>query len=156
MKMDLKQVVHDCNGRHIVNLIKKHNLGAPKKYITFIPEEKIHLSEYQMLLAARKPVEGEEYYYYDGPFDEKNRFFCHEVLTIDKVFALSEIEFLSKELGYDVLKYQGSFGCRHSWFRFRGKVIFTPPPTKNQMRVLTVNGSPFKSPWKSDGTYKNY
>lgn len=155
MNIDLKEIQHQCHGRHIINLIKKFDLGGHRKYATLISEEQLNLSEFKIMMAERKPLPGEEYYYYDGPFDDKNRFFCHEMLDIDKVFSSEEIMFLSAELGYDVLKYKGSYGCRHDFVRFRGKVIYTPPPTKNQMRVLTVNGSPYKSPWKANG-YTNY
>lgn len=108
-----------------------------KQFCEFIPEEQIELAE-------RKAKPGKSYYYYDGPFDEKNRAFCHDMLVFDKVFSEDEIGFLSSNLGYDVLKYKGSYNCRHKWIKFKGKVIYTPPPTPNQMRVLTAPGQPFE------------
>ena len=155
MKTNLHEVQHQCHGRYILKLIKKYDLGVDEKHITFIPEDKLELSEFKMLMAARKPMDDEFYYRYKGPRDTSNRFFCHEMLSIDKVFALSEIQFLSDELGYNVRMYKGSYGCRHEWIEYKGKVIYTPPPTKNQLNVLTVNGSPYRSPWKANG-YTNY
>lgn len=108
-----------------------------RQFCEFIPED-------QLELADRKPKPGKSYYYYNGPFDEKNRAFCHDMLVFDKVFSEDEIAFLSSQLGYDVLKYKGSYNCRHEWIKFRGKVIYTPPPTPNQMRVLTAPGQPFE------------
>ena len=146
MKLDLRKVQHECHGRFILKLIKENNLGSPRS----------DFKEDAIELADRIPVPGEEYYYYNGPMDTKNRPFCHDLLVYDKVFSLSEIDYLTSQLGYDVLEYQGSYGCRHAWIRFRGTRINTPKPTANQMRVLTAPGQPYTSPYKNPKTYTNY
>lgn len=90
--------------------------------------------------ANRKPEEGENYYYYSGPMDEKTRKFCYNMLMLDKVWSESDIYLLSIDLNYDVNKYMGSYNCRHKWVRFRGKIISTPAPTSNQIRKIADSG----------------
>lgn len=102
------------------------NLGVPKNQVVEIPDT----------FANRIPQEGEQYYYYSGPLDEKTRAFCKRMLNIDKVFSSTDIEILTNYLDYDVLKYRGSYNCRHNWVRFRGKRISTPEPTVAQIRSL--------------------
>ena len=88
----------------------------------------------------RTPKKGETYYYYIGPLDEKTRPFCKQMLQMDKVFSQKEIHKLSSYLNYDVLEFVGAYNCRHSWVRFRGKVISTPPPTVKQINDLIRSG----------------
>lgn len=110
------------------NAIK--NLGVPKNTIEILPDT----------FADRKPQEGEEYYYYTGPNDDKTRAFCKRMLGIDKVFSTTDIDILSNYLDYDVKEYKGSYNCRHNWVRFRGKRISTPEPTVSQIRSLIKVG----------------
>lgn len=84
----------------------------------------------------RTPEEGQDYFYYSGPVDSKTREFCKYMMKLGKVFSSDEIEFMSDILGYPVLKYAGSYNCRHSWVKFRGKVIKTPAPTVRQIDNL--------------------
>lgn len=113
--------------RFEVNFFNKiAELGIPKNQIVELPDT----------FADRKPQEGELYYYYAGPNDDKTRPFCKRMLKIDKVFSTTDIEILSNYLNYDVLEYRGSYNCRHSWIRFRGKRISTPEPTVGQIRSL--------------------
>lgn len=114
--------------RNLITVLKKY--GTPRKNIQELPTE----------FASRKPEEGQEYYYYNGPLDEKTRAFCRLMLKIDKVFSLDEINKISEELNYPVLKYKGSYNCRHQWIRFRGKIISTPKPTVREIRKLINNG----------------
>jgi hypothetical protein len=90
--------------------------------------------------ATRTPEKGEEYFYYTGPLDDKTRDFCRLMLKIDKVFSKEQIDKIGQELNYDVLKYRGSYNCRHKWVRFRGKIISTPPPTVMEIRKLINRG----------------
>lgn len=90
--------------------------------------------------ADRKPKEGETYYYYTGPLDDKTRPFCKQMLKYDKVVSETDIDILSNYLDYDVKKYKGSYNCRHNWVRFRGKRILTPELTIPQIRKLTNLG----------------
>ena len=110
------------------NAIK--NLGLPRKQI-------VELSD---TFADRIPQEGEDYYYYSGPSDEKTRPFCNKMLRLDKVFSSTDINILTNYLNYDVLEYKGSYNCRHNWVRFRGKRISTPEPTVKQIRELIKVG----------------
>jgi hypothetical protein len=61
------------------------------------------------------------FYYYSGPEDSSNRNFCKHILQMDKLFSQDDIDYMSGLLGYSVLEYKGSYGCRHRWVRFRGK-----------------------------------
>jgi hypothetical protein len=79
---------------------------------------------------------GDEYFYYVGPFDDKNRPFCHYILSLDKVFRREDIDWMTFNLGYNVFKYEGSYGCRHNWVRFRGKEIDGTLPTEKQIDNL--------------------
>lgn len=132
----LRNLIHDTQGRYILKLIKKHGLGIDRKEV----EE---LSDIE--LADRKPQEGVNYYYYSPETTQANsRPFCIDMVSYAKVFSEDEINFLSYKLKYDVLKYRGGYNCKHSWIKFRGKLINTPKPTANQMRVLTAKGQPYK------------
>ena len=122
-----------CSISHISELRKEVNFfNALKKF--GVPKNTI--LEVLDTFADRKPQEGETYYYYNGPDDDKTRKFCKKMLKIDKVFSSTDIEILSNYLDYDVLKYKGSYNCRHDWVKFRGKRISTPEPTVGQIRTL--------------------
>ena len=141
------EIQNDAQGRYILKLIKETGLGIPRSSV----------QEINIEMASRKADPDEEYYWYNGPMDKRNRYFCHEMLVLDKVFQKYEIDYLSKKLGYDVFNYKGSFGCRHSWIRFRGKIISTPEPTIGQLQKLTKPGSPYSNPnVKNPKTYTNY
>lgn len=98
------------------------------------------VEEIKSEFANRKPEKGKSYYYYIGPNDDKTRPFCKMMLQIDKVFSEDEIEYMTEELGYSVLKYEGSYNCRHSWIKFTGKIISTPRPTAREIRKLINSG----------------
>lgn len=98
------------------------------------------VEQFSSEFASRKPEEGEDYYYYSGPLDEKTRPFCVKMLKLDKVFSNRDIDILSNYLNYDVQQYKGSYNCRHKWIRFRGKIISTPEPTVGQIRDLISKG----------------
>jgi hypothetical protein len=104
--------------------------GIPRKNIEVITED----------FASRPAKKGEVYYYYSGPLDEKTREFCSQMLKYDKVLSETDIDILSNYLNYDVKQYKGSYNCRHSWVRFRGKIINTPELTINQIRNLVRKG----------------
>ena len=96
-------------------LLNRDGFGTKKSLIEEVKNE----------FAWRKPEEGMDYFYYSGPDDDKTRPFCKLMLKIDKVFSTEEIDKIGEELNYDVLKYKGSYNCRHKWVRFRGKRIST-------------------------------
>lgn len=58
-------------------------------------------------------------YKYIGPRDEKNRKFCSEMLSKNRVYRIEDIESLSNpEFGsYSIFLYRGSYNCRHAWVR---------------------------------------
>ena len=114
--------------REILSVLSKY--GIPKSHVIEVKSE----------FADRKPEAGVNYYYYNGPLDAKTRKFCRLMLKIDKVFSEEEINKVSDELGYPVLEYCGSYGCRHQWIRFRGNRIYTPKPTVREIRKLINDG----------------
>jgi hypothetical protein len=117
----------------VLRLVRK--LGIPSSAVKRFEENSGNFKEY-------KPKKGTKYYYYWGPDDQKTRPFCHDLLKIDKVISEDDIAVMSIELGYDVLKYKGSYNCRHTWRSFRGEIIPNPPITVNQIRKLIDKGIP--------------
>ena len=124
---DIKQAHREIS---LLKLLRSTKYGIPRNQVEELTEN----------FADRKPEEGMNYYYYNGPLDEKTRKFCVLMLNIDKVFSEEEIDKISEELNYSVLKYKGSYNCRHDWIIFRGKRIYTPPPTVREIRKLINNG----------------
>lgn len=61
---------------------------------------------------------------YVGPRDTKNRKFCSDMLSKNRVYRMEDIEQLSNnEFGnYDIFTWRGSFNCRHTWV----KLIYQP------------------------------
>lgn len=106
----------------------------------FIVADFLYADEFLKGPTNRKPKEGTRYFYYTGPNDEKTRDFCKYILKLDKVFSEEEIKFMSDMLGYSVLRYKGSYNCRHEWVQFNGKRIKTPAPTVSQIdRLIEKN-----------------
>lgn len=128
MNSRLNSIKRITQERRIIKVISKY--GLPKSQVLELTSQ----------FADRTPEEGVNYYYYNGPLDEKTRQFCRLMLKIDKVFSEEEINKISDELGYSVIEYMGSYGCRHQWIRFRGKRIYTPKPTIREIRKLINEG----------------
>ena len=126
----LHSIICAKKNREILALLNSPKYGTPKNQVEIL----------ELNFASRKPEDGEAYYYYNGPLDDKTRQFCSLMLHIDKVFSETEIQKISDELNYDVLKYMGSYNCRHQWIRFRGRIISTPPPTMREVRKLINAG----------------
>jgi hypothetical protein len=120
----------------IANFKLEHAL---KKFIQERGIPKSQIEELPMTFDY-KPKKGESYFYYTGPLDEKTRPFCKSLLSIDKVLSEVDIDILSNYLNYDVKKYKGSYNCRHSFVRFRGKEISGNPLTIGQIRSLVKKG----------------
>jgi hypothetical protein len=61
---------------------------------------------------------------YVGVRDNKNRQFCADMLSMNRVYRMEDIEQLSNpEFGnYDIFTWRGSFNCRHTWV----KLIYQP------------------------------
>lgn len=98
------------------------------------------IEELPHVFADRKPKDDQTYWYYNGPLDEKTRPFCKRLLQMDKVFSEEQINYISEELGYDVLQECGLYNCRHHWIKFSGRVIMTPPPTTREIRRVINDG----------------
>lgn len=60
-------------------------------------------------------------YKYIGPRDNKNRTFCAQMMTSNRVYRIEDIQEMTQaqanaEFGYyDIFKWRGSFNCRHFW-----------------------------------------
>ena len=60
---------------------------------------------------------------YVGPRDEKNRKFCADMMSKNRVYRIEDIEQLTsnvanEEFGfYSIFLWRGSFNCRHQWVR---------------------------------------
>lgn len=74
-------------------------------------------------------------YKYEGPKDDANRTFCHNVLTKDLIYRKEDIDQMSfrsenSQFGtYSIFRYKGSYGCRHKWDRL---VFFRKRNTNGQ------------------------
>jgi len=130
------ELQNETQGRYILKLIKEHNLGIPIEWTEELPN---------IQLASRPALPNQTYWRYTPlKLQYNSRPFCIEMVGYNKVFSESEISFLTKELGYDVLTYAGGWNCKHEWTPYYANRIYTPPPTPNQMRVLTQEGMPYK------------
>lgn len=80
-------------------------------------------------------------YAYDGPFDDRNRDYCHEVLSLKLIYRKEDIDQMSfrsenKEFGtYSIWRFKGSYGCRHRWKRL---LFFQEAETGDINRVGNV------------------
>lgn len=131
--MGLRDIAKLAQNNRVLRVISKYGV------------ERSRVEEVKLELAWRRPDQGQTYYYYNGPLDDKTRPFCRLMLQIDKVFSQEDIDKISEELGYSVLEYCGSFGCRHQWVKFRGKFITTPKPTVMEIRKLINDGDEFEN-----------
>lgn len=118
--------------RIIADLTKK---GKDKKYYKVV--EVLDYDNDVMRFAKERDVNSDIFFYYIGPDDEKTRDFCRYMLRLDKVFSSTDIMELSYKTGYNVMKYKGSYNCRHNWVKFRGEYIGTTAPTNLQINKLS-------------------
>jgi hypothetical protein len=58
-------------------------------------------------------------YKYIGPRDERNRKFCADMMSKNRIYRIEDIETLSNpEFGsYNIFLFRGSYNCRHAWVR---------------------------------------
>lgn len=60
---------------------------------------------------------------YVGPRDEKNRQFCADMMSMNRVYTTEDIDELTSEMAneqfgyYSIFLWRGSFNCRHTWVR---------------------------------------
>lgn len=70
-------------------------------------------------------------YKYIGPRDNRNRTFCAQMMTSNRVYRIEDIQEMTStqanaEFGYyDIFKWRGSFNCRHFW----AKLTYKPTGT---------------------------
>jgi len=107
---------------------------------TGISKDLIKEDEVEYIELAKKVDTLQAYYYYKGRYDDKTRPFCRQMLSYDKVLSEVDLDILSNYLNYDVKKYKGSYNCRHTLVKFRGKRISTPELTTGQIRKLVSKG----------------
>jgi len=73
---------------------------------------------------------------YVGPRDNKNRQFCADMLSKNRVYRIEDIDDLSNpDFGtYNIFMWRGSFNCRHVWMRLvykkEGRIINNANSTK--------------------------
>jgi len=85
-------------------------------------------------------------YKYSGPYDDRNRKFCHQLMGLRKVFRKEDINSLSieganQEFGlYDIFAYKGSYNCRHFWqevfYKRENPITNDKKPLANSNRIL--------------------
>jgi hypothetical protein len=90
-------------------------------------------------------------YKYVGPKDEKNRVFCGEMMTLNRVFRREDIITMSNKSvneigpdGYDIFEWRGSYNCRHRWVELtyvkEGTIINSAKVTRGLITEKNVPG----------------
>jgi len=82
-------------------------------------------------------------YSYEGPFDNRNRDFCRQMITFsnDSVWSYEDIttDLDNPEFGsYNLFTYKGSYNCRHEWKR---RFFYKDFDTKEARKVGANSGS---------------
>lgn len=93
-------------------------------------------------------------YKYIGPRDNRNRAFCAQMLSRNKVYTIEDIEKLSNpEFGnYNIFLYRGSFNCRHAWVRLVYKKQGSIRNTANSVKGLITEDVVIGADTRNDGT----
>lgn len=110
-----------------------HAYGEPQGFLEkegwFISEVKnLNKQDFATILAdpnapsAQDTPEVKIRYKYVGPADKKNRTFCAEMMSANRVFRIEDIDQMSNRSinpvgpdGYDIFTWRGSYNCRHKW-----------------------------------------
>jgi hypothetical protein len=80
---------------------------------------------------------------YVGPRDERNRQFCSDMMSMNRVYRMEDIDNLTNTLAnssfgfYDIFLYRGSFNCRHQWYRLFYKPTGQIRNSANSTKGLT-------------------
>ena len=96
-------------------------------------------------------------YYYEGPFDSKNRDFCRVMMQKDLLFRWEDINMMSQnvvndEFGYyDIFAYKGSYSCRHHFVKLLYREDkegnkFDPQVVDEPSQAGSVNKPPVRAP----------
>lgn len=103
--------------------------------------KKIAYSKSMLVIADESNFADQEtaqtWYYYSGPLDEKTRPFCTELLRIDAFYRESDLNMLSKKVGYNVYDNSGGFNCRHTWNKVKAK-LKQETPSRGQINRASV------------------
>lgn len=125
-----KKVLED----EVINYLKSVGVKQPDNWIPMTEDEyNKAISKTSILQLTNDPTSRESVndftvdngqwlvrYRYYGPTDSKNRNFCQELLSIDRLYTEEEIKngLFNDDFGYyDIFDYKGSYGCRHRWKR---------------------------------------
>lgn len=80
---------------------------------------------------------------YVGPRDERNRRFCADMMSMNRVYRIEDIDELTNSLAnqefgfYSIFLYRGSFNCRHQWYRLFYKPTGQIRNSANSTKGLT-------------------
>lgn len=131
-KHDTRQVVDDKIARAIIDYLKTGGIEKPKHWREVTEEEYLSARELNLTTDQTSRESFNDFpnkegtgqwlvrYKYDGPKDSKNRSFCHEILSLDRIYTEEDIKngLSNPEFGnYSIWDYKGSYGCRHTWKR---------------------------------------
>jgi hypothetical protein len=83
-------------------------------------------------------------YKYVGPVDDRNRQFCSDMMSANRVYRIEDIDALSDSVAnpefgfYEIFTWRGSFNCRHQWVRLiykkTGSIINSGDSSKGLIR----------------------
>jgi hypothetical protein len=88
---------------------------------------------------------------YIGPRDNKNRQFCSDMLSKNRVYRNEDIDDLTNEVAnpqfgrYDIFLWRGSYNCRHVWvkliYKKEGKIINNANSTRGLEDTDSLGGT---------------
>ena len=67
-------------------------------------------------------------YKYVGPQDSKNRDFCGDLMSANRVYRREDIDMMTLQIAnpefgsYNIFEYRGSYNCRHRWVKITYKM----------------------------------
>ena len=102
---------------------------------------------------------------YVGPRDDKNRQFCAEMLSKNRVYRQEDIDQLTdnvanEEFGvYNIFLWRGSFNCRHTWVKLwyapTGQIRNSGSSSKGLEKGPESQSSNIQPDTRNDATVKN-
>ena len=102
---------------------------------------------------------------YVGPRDEKNRQFCAEMLSKNRVYRQEDIDQLTDNVAneqfgfYNIFLWRGSFNCRHTWVKLwyapTGQIRNSGSSTKGLERGPESQSSNIQPDTRNDATVAN-
>ena len=101
---------------------------------------------------------------YIGPRDNKNRQFCSDMLSKNRVYRNEDIDDLTNEVAnpqfgrYDIFLWRGSYNCRHVWvklvYKKEGKIINNANSTRGLEDTESLGGT-VQPDTRNDATVAN-